>query len=396
MFPEAILFWKPVRNKGYHFATPWSPCTILSVSLWEIAAPLIAAMAATLTIWVRDPLAEWSYELAVFGIAIAVCVRRGRLQLNATSLALGAIGLWGFIELALGASVYRYATLNAGLRFAALAATAYIAPSGRSRGVFLRVFVWFAFGLSVLSVLAYYSSRGKVLWIFASEYPDVWGPFPNRNNFAAFLELAMPVALWLAITRDRVYVWIAAAMLAAGIASASRAGAVLLTVESLAVFALAPGSRRMLARFAAAAVVLAAIAGAGQLAGRIFEPDPLRYRREMAHSALAMIRDRPFSGFGLGTFATVYPQYAEFDAGATVNHAHNDWLEWASEGGVGFAAAWGVLAAAMLRRVRGSIWTIGVPTVMIHALVDYPFARFGVSAWTFLLIGMRELDPGGH
>ena len=152
----------------------------------------------------------------------------------------------------------------------------------------------------------------------------------------------------------------------------------------------------MLARFAAAAVVLAAIAGAGQLAGRIFEPDPLRYRREMAHSALAMIRDRPFSGFGLGTFATVYPQYAEFDAGATVNHAHNDWLEWASEGGVGFAAAWGVLAAAMLRRVRGSIWTIGVPTVMIHALVDYPFARFGVSAWTFLLIGMRELDPGGH
>jgi carbamoyltransferase len=26
----------------------------------------------------------------------------------------------------------------------------------------------------------------------------------------------------------------------------------------------------------------------------------------------------------------------------------------------------------------------------------YPFARFGVSAWTFLLIGMRELDPGEH
>ena len=396
MILDPILFWKPVWNKRYQYVTPWSGCTIYRASLWEVAAPLIAAMAATLTIWVRDPLAEWSYELAVFAVAMAMCMRRPRLQLNATSLALGAIALWGFIELALGATEYRYATLNAGPRFAALAATAYIAPTGRSRAVFLRMFVWFAFGLSVLSVLAYYSSRGKVVWIFPSEYPDVWGPFLNRNNFAAFLELAMPVALWLAITRDRAYVWIAAAMLAAGIASASRAGAVLLTLESLAVVAVAPGSRRMLARFGVAAVVLTAIAGAGQLAGRIFEPDPLRYRREMARSALAMIRGRPFSGFGLGTFATVYPQYAEFDAGATVNHAHNDWLEWASEGGVGFAAAWGVLAAAMLRRARGSIWAIGVPAVMIHALVDYPFARFGVSAWTFLLIGMRELDPGEH
>jgi hypothetical protein len=33
---------------------------------------------------------------------------------------------------------------------------------------------------------------------------------------------------------------------------------------------------------------------------------------------------------------------------------------------------------------------------MIHALVDYPIARFGVSAWTFLLIGMRELDRDPH
>jgi hypothetical protein len=47
-------------------------------------------------------------------------------------------------------------------------------------------------------------------------------------------------------------------------------------------------------------------------------------------------------------------------------------------------------------RVRRSIWIIGVPAVMIHALVDDPFARFGVSAWTFLVIGMRELDRESH
>jgi O-antigen polymerase len=224
----------------------------------------------------------------------------------------------------------------------------------------------------------------------------VWGPFLNRNNFAAFLELALPVALWLALTRDQYYVWIAAAMLAAGMASASRAGAVLLLVESVAVFALRPDWRKTMARFAAAAAVLIAVAGAGRLERRIFEPDPMRYRREMARSAVAMVRERPWTGFGLGTFATVYPQYADFDAGALVDHAHNDWLEWTSEGGLGFGAAWAILGVAMLRRARRSIWLIGVPVVMIHALVDYPFARFGVSAWTFLLIGMRELDRDPH
>ena len=44
-------------------------------------------------------------------------------------------------------------------------------------------------------------------------------------------------------------------------------------------------------------------------------------------------------GFGLGTFETVYPHFALFDIGLIVNHAHNDWLEWAAEGGVPLALA---------------------------------------------------------
>lgn len=362
---------------------------------WDLAAPLMIAMAATLTIWIRDPLAEWAYEIAVFGVGAAACVRRAPLNVNFASLALGAIALWGFVQLALGATVYRYATLNAALRFASLAATAWIAPA-RSRMAFLRAFVWFAFAVSILSVVAYYTSVGKVLWAFPSQYPQAWGPFLNRNNFAAFLELALPVALWLAITCEPYYVWLAAAILSAGIASASRAGALLLVAEMLTVFVMRPDSRKLMPRFGAAAVVLVLIAGAGQLRTRIFVPDPMRYRREMAESALAMIRDRPLTGFGLGTFSTVYPQYAMFDAGATVDHAHNDWLEWTSEGGVGFAAAWCVIAAAVVKSTRRSVWMIGVIAVMIHALVDYPFARFGVSGWTFLLIGMRELRSESH
>ena len=100
-----------------------------------------------------------------------------------------------------------------------------------------------------------------------------------------------------------------------------------------------------------------------------------------------MIAARPWTGYGLGNFATVYPEFARFDPGAVVEHAHNDWLEWATEGGWPYAAVWMLLAIATLRPALRSIWGIGIPAVFLHALVDYPLARLGVAAWLFILIG---------
>ncbi len=34
-----------------------------------------------------------------------------------------------------------------------------------------------------------------------------------------------------------------------------------------------------------------------------------------------------------------------------------------------------------------SVWGIGILAVFLHALVDYPFVRFGLMAWNFALIG---------
>jgi O-antigen ligase len=138
---------------------------------------------------------------------------------------------------------------------------------------------------------------------------------------------------------------------------------------------------------AAATMLLAGLAAAGELGGRILQSAPFQYRREMAQSALVMIAERPWSGFGLGTFETVYPAYARFDNGAVVEHAHDDWLEWASEGGLPFSAVWVFLALSALRPAVRSVWGLGVPAIFLHALVDYPFARFGVTAWVFALIG---------
>jgi O-antigen ligase len=143
----------------------------------------------------------------------------------------------------------------------------------------------------------------------------------------------------------------------------------------------------MMFQLAAATAALAAVAGAGTLASRLRQPDSMQYRREIARSTLEMIAEHPWRGHGLGTFAAVYPAYATFDTGAIVDHAHNDWLEWASEGGLPFAAVWLTLALATVLPGLRSGWGIGVIAALLHALVDYPFARFGLTAWIFALLG---------
>jgi len=404
------LSGKPFNR--HRLSTLWVHGTVGRAERLERASAavlLVLGAAATLTTWVRSPLLAWGYALGVFllaGMWTARDVLTPRaVRITLPGATLGAISLWGFAQLGLGATVYRYATLDAAVRTAALGATVFAASralrSARLRLQFLTAFAWFGFAMSVAAVLTYFTSPGRVLWIFPSPYPDTWGPFLSRNDFAGFLELSFPVALWLCLS-DRpargspripasIPAPIPAWMLAAGLASASRAGAILLVIEAIAIFAIT-GRRKAMGKFAMAAAVFIAIAGAGTLLGRLADPDPLAGRREIARSTVDMIAAHPWRGFGLGTFAQVYPAYATFDVGAAVEHAHNDWLEWAAGGGVPYAAAWAALAVALCAPAVRSVWGLGIVAAFLHAMVDYPFARFGLTAWTFALIGALEAD----
>jgi len=63
---------------------------------------------------------------------------------------------------------------------------------------------------------------------------------------------------------------------------------------------------------------------------------------------------------------------------------------------------WLILALAISVPAVRSIWGIGILAVFLHALVDYPFARFGLTAWNFTLIGalsaasVREVRSASH
>jgi hypothetical protein len=355
----------------------------------------LLAILVTITQWNTEALLVWGYEIAIFALAGYACLRElPKLpRLPAIALPLAAIGLWGFLQLTFGSTVYRWATLTGALQNLALAATALAAflafrtPSAQA--VFLRSFLWFGFTLSIVSVLSYWTSPGRILWIFSALYPDNWGPFPSRNTFAQFLELSFPVALYEMGRKNKR--WQSAIppaiMLGAGLASASRAGAILLIAEAATgLFLLRRRLRTPVLTFALASTAFASLAGAGVLIHRFADPDPFQFRREIFRSTFVMIKNRPWPGYGLGTFATVYPQFAEFDSGAVVEHAHSDWLEWTADGGPLYAALWAALGLWSLRPALRSVWGLGVPAVFLHALVDYPFARLGISVWVFLLI----------
>jgi O-antigen ligase len=269
-----------------------------------------------------------------------------------------------------------------------------------ARHWFLRFALYFGAGLSVLATVQMFTSGGKIFWLFPSGYKDlVLGPFIYKNQYAAFLEMILPIALWQAL-RDRRRAFasyaMAAAMLASVVAAASRAGTVLMCAEVAAALLLAwgrgmvPGRTvlRGLAAFAAIAVLFTSIAGWQTLRQRLWQPDPADRRREILASSLDMLHDRPAMGFGLGNWARAYPRYAVFDNGTYVNQAHNDWLQWAVEGGVPFLAILLCLAAMVVPAALRSVWGIGLLSVWVHCLIDYPLQqRPGIGAWFFVLVG---------
>jgi hypothetical protein len=214
------------------------------------------------------------------------------------------------------------------------------------------------------------------------------------------MELLLPLAVWKALNSRRagyLYAAAAALMYSSVIAAASRAGIILATLE-LVILLLQSLLRRSLGRrTVAAAIVLTAtlIFGAvlsdwGTVLGRFQARDMFQQRRELVHSTVAMIREHPIVGSGLGTWAIVYPRFAIFEPGLAVYHAHNEWAEWMAEGGATFVALiWAVVIRGLVL-VPKFPWGLGIAAGSVHAFVDFPFHVYPVLLCFFLIIALME------
>jgi O-antigen ligase len=293
-----------------------------------------------------------------------------------------------------------------------------------------RGFVWFgmSFGflVSTFAILQHLTSNGKLYWVRELRYGGIpFGPYVNRNHFAGFVELVLPLALVpLVLGRVRRERWpivglFAVLPIGALFLSASRGGLVSFGAE-LGVLALVMIRRRKTGKqlLPGVAVLLAALLlvswlGVGQILERLSSVQLLEVssgkRASMRRDTWRIFLDHPFVGTGLGTLQIVYPPYETLYDGKIVNHTHNDYLEALAETGIagGLCCAWfiGVSLAESLKRLRqlnnsftGVLQLSGLVAccgLLVHSLVDFNL-HIPANALLFFLmahLATSEIQP---
>jgi O-Antigen ligase len=379
-----------------------------------VAACLFSLLVfSTVTMFVRDAWALQSFQIGVFALLAAYLVAgigRGNEQVagGLAPFLVYLIPLWGLIQILAHTTSSTFETRAAVLRWGALAGvfflTQTVARTRAARRNILSAFLIFATAMAVLCLTQLFTSGGKVLWIFPTGYPDVYATFPSYNNYAQFVELALPIALWRALRegwRSWWYMLSGGLLYASVIGSASRAGSALCTAELLTMLIIGlvrlrdpetglptRSTTSMLLMVPVLAATFTLAVGWERVWQRFQQNDPYLVRKEFILAAGDMAKHRPLIGYGLGTFPEVYQRYAIKDFPFYANHTHNDWAEFAADGGVPFLLLVLIPFAVAIPAAIRNPWGLGLIAIMLHACVDFPFPRPAVSGWMFVLLAL--------
>jgi O-antigen ligase len=296
-----------------------------------------------------------------------------------------------------------------------------------------RSFAWFvmifAFLVAGLAILQHLTFNGKLYWFRELKYGGIpFGPYVNRNHFAGFAELVLPMSLVPLllgrVRRERLAMvgMLAILPLSALLFSASRGGIISLAAE-LAFLALVLILRRTAGRHLVAGGVVLLLAlltvswlGVNHILSRFSSLQALEVtqgkRASMRHGTWQIFLDHPLLGTGLGTLQQVYPPYETLYDGKIVNHTHNDYLEALAGTGLvgGLCCAWFIAtlfvsALGFLKSGDNSFantlrlcgWT-GCWGLLVHSLVDFNL-HIPANLLLFLLMSMlataeiQEITP---
>jgi O-antigen ligase len=311
------------------------------------------------------------------------------------------------------------------------------------------VLIIFGLALAVFALVQHFTWEGKMYWVrpTASAGAGTGGPFVNRNHFAGYMEMLIPIPAALALSRAargeaRLFCGFAAAIMSiAEAASLSRGGMVSLAAGLLFLAAMSVRRRRnnrspkreswlsfrpeyfVLLMLAAICAGVVWIGADFDILKRIAH-DPLTTsavtdRRGVWGDTLTMFGANPILGVGLGAFETVYPIYGHGDGSFLIQFAHNDYLQVLSDGGLvgGAIALWFivVIARAMTQvtkaadpflRALGLGSAAGIFALLVHSLFDFNL-QIPSNALLFLVLSvivsrvsaevkLNEADGGKH
>jgi O-antigen ligase len=170
----------------------------------------------------------------------------------------------------------------------------------------------------------------------------------------------------------------------------------------------------MLGVFLVLAIGLLAWLGGGELVERIASIQS-EARTELSgamrvnidRDAIHMFRQKPLLGWGLGTFAEVYPQFRSFYTNFFVDRAHNDYLQLLVEmGGLGFATMLCFLVIVYYRASKKlKNWTVdtngavglaailSITGILVHSFLDFNLQIPANAALFYVLCTLAAMEP---
>lgn len=360
-------------------------------------------------------------------------LRAGQMTLrwNPIFLPMCAFAALNILQCLPGMSAYAHATRAALLLNISYALVCFLLTQLLDRTTHLRrlgvIFTIYGLGVALFAVLQNLSSPTKLYWLRTPRFGGwIYGPYVNHNHYAGLMEMLTPIPLVFAFSRyahgrKKWLAACAAAFMGASVfLSGSRGGMAALAVEMALFFWLLfrERTRNRVALLAGAfflvTVVSILYAGGSEVSSRVSTLADLKHpdvstdmRLKIAGDTLRMFRAHPLLGWGVGTFADVYPQFRSFYTESFINAAHNDYLQVLTETGLaGIAVLLWLLFAAIrpaLRKTKN--WPsdvngiaslaalLGICGILVHSAVDFNLEIPANAMLFYTLCTVAALDP---
>lgn len=302
----------------------------------------------------------------------------------------------------------------------------------------MTIVISFASLYAFFAILQHSLPNGKIYWLRTIPQGGLpFGSYINKNHYAGLMEMIFPLAIALFLyakpeisygslmkkfrelllhrgTNDHILFGLASTLIALSIFLSISRGAILslsLAMFLMGIFIII--RQRKLqngAIIAAISVFILFIVGwfgwdpifARFHAIRDSHGNIAEMRPHIWQDVSLIIKDFSMTGTGFGSFASVYPKYRSILGHYTIDRAHNDYLEFMSNGGiVAFLLIFSFLLSLfyksyrsfIMRRNNFSIYLYigsitGLASIMIHSFTDFNLHIGANGLYFFFLAGI--------
>jgi O-antigen ligase len=270
----------------------------------------------------------------------------------------------------------------------------------------------FGFMLAVFGIIQHTAGNGKIYWFRELTHGgSPFGPFVNRNHFAGFIGMIIPLSLGVglmskSLEKKVMYAFFSITMTIALFFSLSRGGIVSffagLMVFVFVVFGRTHSVKRLVPVFLFILILASYLLylGITPIIDRFSQTDVSNEQRLLAwQGVLSAFKDNPIFGSGLGTFQYIFKIYKPDGLYLYWEHAHNDYLELLLEAGVVGTIIVAIFFFFELKSILKTPWEgketylyaaflSSITTIAVHSVVDFNL-QIPSNAITFsLILGM--------